>query len=99
MPREPTGVNDSCFAASRTDRSSVNRVDTWVCWQSAETLYITGLQALQSCFLKKLCNLDLGYGVPVNICAVLPELDFPHSVWPDGFRPHSVWDMEYCKDT
>ena len=46
----------------------------------------------------KLCNLDLEYGVPVNI-AQFYQIDFPHSVRPDGFRPHGVWDMEHCKDT
>ena len=63
----------------------------------AETLYIAGLQALQPCFLKKLCHLVLGYGVPVDV-AQFCQIDYPHSVRSDFFLPHSVWDMEHCKD-
>jgi hypothetical protein len=64
----------------------------------AETFYIAGLQALQSCFLKKLCNLDRGYGVPVDIRQFC-QIDFPHPVRPGGFPPHGIWNMEHCKDT
>jgi hypothetical protein len=64
----------------------------------AETLYIASLQALPLYFLKKLCHLNLGYGVLVNI-AQSCQLDFLHSVRPDGFQPHGVWDMERCEDT
>jgi hypothetical protein len=64
----------------------------------AETLDLAYWQAIQPCVLKKLCNLDLRYGMPVYIAQVC-QIDFPHSIWPDGFQAHGIWDMEHCKDT